>query len=123
MEFMSNLLGIDVLKGQKWTDNAGGTWTFGVAKLDLQLLVPYPPLPPSRLTLVKPYSLPLGTKQGIAPIPAELRVQGVIVLTHSPYNSAAWPVQKPNGKWCLMIYYSCLNANMGPLTAAVHNIA
>lgn len=32
-EFPSNLLGIYILKGHKWTYNTGGTWTFGVAKL------------------------------------------------------------------------------------------
>ena len=34
-----------------------------------------------------------------------------------------WPVRKPNGKWQLTIDYRCLNANTGPLTAAVPNMA
>ena len=47
----------------------------------------------------------------------------MIIQTHSPYNSPVWPVQKPNGKWRLTIDYRCLNANTGPLTVAVPNIA
>jgi len=54
---------------------------------------------------------------------AELREQGVVVSTHSPYNSPVWPVQKPNGKWQLTVHYHRLNANTGPLTATVPNIA
>lgn len=47
----------------------------------------------------------------------------MIIQTHSPYNSPVWPVQKPNGNWQLTIDYRCLNANTGPLTVAVPNIA
>lgn len=53
----------------------------------------------------------------------ELREQGVIVNTHSPFNSPVWPVPKPNGKWRLTIDFRRLNANTDPLTAAVPNLA
>ncbi|KFQ01967.1 hypothetical protein N330_00112, partial [Leptosomus discolor] len=82
-----------------------------------------PLLPPSRLTNVKPYPLPLGAREGITPVLEELKEQGIVVPTHSPFNSPVQPVRKPNGKWRLTVDYQKLNANSGPLTAAVPNIA
>lgn len=41
----------------------------------------------------------------------------------SHYNSPVWPVHNPNRKWSLTIDYQYLNANTGPLTAAVPNLA
>ena len=62
-------------------------------------------------------------REGITPVLEDLKRQGVVVPTHSPFNSAAWSVRKPNCKWRLTIDYRRLNANTGPLTAAVSNIA
>lgn len=42
--------------------------------------------------------------------------------THSAYNSHVWPVKKPDGSWRLTVHYWRLNANTGPLTAAVPNV-
>jgi len=72
---------------------------------------------------VKPSPLPYEAKAGTAPVLAELREQGVTVPTHSPYKSPIWPVQKRKGKRGLTVDYCRLNANAGPLTAAVPNIA
>ena len=84
-----------------------------------------PALPPSKIVNdVKPYALMLGAREGTVPVITDLQEQGIIVPTHSPsYNSLVWPVHKPNGKWWLTIDYWCLNANTGPLTAAVPNMA
>lgn len=118
-----NLLGLDVLKGRSWIDDQGGSWVFGAPTLDIRLLQVAPPLPPSHLTTVKPYPLPLGARSGISPVLAELKEQGIVIPTHSPFNSPVWPVRKPNGKWRLTIDYRRLNANTAPLTAAVPNLS
>ncbi|KAM9590605.1 uncharacterized protein ACIBXB_005796 isoform 2-T2 [Morphnus guianensis] len=89
----------------------------------MRLLQSAPTLPPSKIVNVKPYALPLGAREGITSVITELREQGIVIPTHSPYNSPVWLVRKPNGKWRLTIDYRCLNANTGPLTAAVPNIA
>jgi len=121
--FQMNLLGMDVLKGEQWHDTQGNSWSFSVPQIrqlaktpsvKVHLLQAAPALPPSKLTNVKPYPLPLGARAGIAPVLAELREQGVAVPTHSPYNSPVWSVGKPNGKWQLTVDYRSLNANMGP---------
>ena len=121
--FPTNILGLDLLKGQAWVDSKGREWKFGSPTASIRLLQQAPALPPSKTVNVKPYALPLGAREGITPVIAELREQGIIVPTHSPYNSPVWPVRKPNGKWRLTIDYRRLNANTGPLTAAVPNIA
>lgn len=90
----------------------------------VRLLQSAPALPPSKAGNVKPYALPLGVrKEMIAPVVIELWEQGIIVPTHSPYNSLVWPVHKPNRKWWLTINCRRFNANTGPLTAAVPNMA
>ncbi|KAK4810916.1 hypothetical protein QYF61_013324 [Mycteria americana] len=118
-----NILGLDVLKGRGWEDSSGKEWKFGSTTTSVQLLQMAPTLPPSKIVNVKPYPLPLGAREGISPVIKELQEQGVIIQTHSPYNSPVWPVRKPNGKWRLTIDYRRLNAGTGPLTAAVPNIA
>lgn len=47
----------------------------------------------------------------------------IISRTHSPYNSAVWPVGKADRRWYLTIDYWYLRANTARLTAAVTNIA
>jgi len=130
--FQMNLLGMDVSKGKQWRDTQGNSWSFGAPQIrqlaqtpsaELRLLQAPPALPPSKLTNVKPCPLLLGAGAGTAPALAELREQGVVVPTHSPYNSPVWPVQTPNGKRQLTVDYRRLNANTGPLTVAVPNIA
>ncbi|KAK4806128.1 hypothetical protein QYF61_005500, partial [Mycteria americana] len=119
-----NILGLDVLKGRGWEDSSGKEWKFGFpTTTSVRLLQMAPTLPPSKIVNVKPYPLPLGAREGISPVIKELQEQGVIIQTHSPYNSPVWPVRKPNGKWRLTIDYRRLNAGTGPLTAAVPNIA
>ncbi|MCQ4078550.1 hypothetical protein FK519_27625, partial [Klebsiella pneumoniae] len=65
----------------------------------------------------------LGAKEGIRPVMQELWEQGVVINTHSPFNSPVWPLRKPNGKWRLTVDFRRLNANTEPLTAAVPNLA
>ena len=129
--FQMNLLGIDILKGKQWRDTQRNSWSFGVPQIRqltrtfgaaVRLLQAAPPLPPSQLTNVKPYPLPLGAREGIAPVPEDLKKQGVVVPAQSPFNSPVWPVQKPGGTWRLTVDYRRLNANTGPLTAVVPNI-
>jgi len=130
--FQMKLLDMDDLKGKQRRDTQGNSWSFGAPQIrqlaktpsaEVRLLQAAPALPPSKLTNVKPYPLPLGARAGTAPVLAELREQGVVVPSHSPYNSPVWPVRKPNGKWQLTVNYCRLNVNMGLLTAAVPNIA
>ncbi|GAB0209514.1 pol-like protein ENS-3 [Grus japonensis] len=122
-ELPFNLLGLDVLKGKTWIDNKGRQWSFGSPTVDIRLLQAAPLLPPSKLTNVKPYLIPLGAREGITPVLEDLKGQGIVIPTHSPFNSPVWPVRKPNGTWRLTVDYRRLNANTGPLTAAVPNIA
>jgi len=105
--FQMNLLGMDVLKGKQWRDTQGNWWSFSVPQIrqlaktpgmEVHLLQAVPALPPSKLTNVTPYPLPLAAGEGTAPVLAELQEQGVRVPTHLPYNSPVWPVRKPNGK-------------------------
>jgi len=130
--FPNEPLGMDVLKGKQWRDTQGNSWSFGAPQIrqlaqtpsaEVRLLQAAPALPPSKLTNMNPSPLPLGARAGIAPVLAELREQGVLVPTHSPYNSPVWPVGKPNGKWPLAVDYRRFNANTGPFTVAVPNIA
>lgn len=52
-----------------------------------------------------------------------MRNQGVIIHTHTPFNSQVWPVQKANGKWRLSVDFRRLNASTDPLRVAVPNLA
>jgi len=130
--FHMKLLGMDVLKGKQWRDTQGNPWSFGAPQIrqlpktpsaEVRLLQVAPALPPSKLRNVKPCLLLFGAGEGTAPVLAELWEQGVLVPTHSPYNSPVWPMGKPNGKCWLTVDYCRLNANTGLLTAAVPNIA
>jgi len=64
-------------------------------------------------------------KLEVSPAPTlDIRLlQGIVIPTHSHFNSPVWPVRKPNGKWRLTIDYRRLNGNTGPLTAAVPNLS
>ncbi|XP_040977018.1 uncharacterized protein LOC121232714 [Aquila chrysaetos chrysaetos] len=119
----TNILGLDLLKGRSWVDSKGREWKFGCPAISVRLLQSAPTLPSSKIVNVKPYALPLGAREGITSVITESREQGIVIPTHSPYNSPVWPVRKPNGKWRPTIDYRRLNANTGPLTAAVPNIA
>ena len=103
-------------------DSAGREWKFGSPATLIMLLQTAPVLSPSKIVNVKPCPLLLRAREGIAPVIRELQEQGVIIQTHSPYNSPVWPVRKPNGKWRLTIDYRCLNTGTSLLTAAIPNI-
>ena len=91
--------------------------------VEVHLLQTAPALAPSKITNVKPYLLPLGVREGVVPGIEDLKQRGILLPTHFPYNSLVWPVRKRNGKWQLIIDYRCLNANTGPLSTAVPNVA
>ena len=114
--FPLNLLELDVLRGKVWTDDKGGSWSFGAPPMDVRLLQAASLVPPSKVTNVKPYPVPLGAREGITPVLEELREQGVVVSACSPFKSPVWPVWKPNGKWRLTVDYRRRNANTGALT-------
>lgn len=90
-----------------------------ITKLDLQMP---PNLPPSKLTNVKHYPLPLGAWEGIAPVLEDLKKWEIVISTHSASISLLWPVRKPNGKWRLPVDYCCLSADTDSLPAAIPNI-
>ena len=56
---LTNLLGIDALKGRGWEDSERLLWTFGTSQLNIRLLQTAPPLPFSKVTSVKQCPLPL----------------------------------------------------------------
>lgn len=94
---------------------------FRLPKALLRLLQSALPLP--KIVSIKPYALPLGAREGNYPYNNRITGTRDNIPTHSPYDSPVWPVHKPNGKQQLTIDYWHLNANTGPLTAAVPNIA
>ncbi|KAF4804777.1 hypothetical protein TURU_004352 [Turdus rufiventris] len=49
----------------------------------------------------------------------ELKNQGVVIKTHSPFNSPIWPVHKSEGEWRLTMDYRALNEVIPLLSAAV----
>ena len=62
--FPLKLLELDVLRGRVWTDDKGGSWSFGAPPMDVQVLQAVPLVPPSKVTNVKPYPVPLGRGRG-----------------------------------------------------------
>uniref|UniRef100_K7EZ27 ribonuclease H n=1 Tax=Pelodiscus sinensis TaxID=13735 RepID=K7EZ27_PELSI len=132
----ANTLGMDILKGKEGIIG-GERWAFGagckpstaileegkVPLYSVRLLAQAPALPPSAVTHVKQYNVPAEAIAPVTELIKDLETRGVLIRTHSPYNSPVWPVKKPNGKWRLTIDYRKLNSNTGPLTAAVPNIA
>lgn len=111
-----NLLGVDVLKGRQWEDTEGLVWSFGTPQLYIRLLKMAPPLPFSKITNVKQYPLFLGATEGIKTVMQEMKEQGIVISTRSPFNSPVWPVRKPNGKWRFTVDFQRLNTNTDPLT-------
>ena len=81
------------------------------------------PLPDSKITNVPRYPISAVARAGVSEVTADLEKRQIISRTHSPPNSPVWPVRKPDGSLCLTMDCWCLNANTGPLTAAVPNIA
>lgn len=55
-----SLLGLDLPKGRTWQDNVWCQWSFGTTNHQIKLLQMAPDLPPTKLTDVKLYPLPLG---------------------------------------------------------------
>ena len=88
----TNILGLDLLRGRAWVDSKGKEWVFGLPTVTVRLLQSAPELPPSKVVNVKPYPLPLGAREGIAPVISDLKEKGIIIPVHSPYNSPVWPV-------------------------------
>ena len=113
----------DALKERGWKGSEGLLWTLGTPQLNIGLPQTAPPLPLNKVTNVKQYPLPLGTKEGIKPVMQEIQEQGVVINTHSPFNSPVCPVKKPKEKRKLTVDFRRLNADTDPLTATVLNMA
>ncbi|CAM5100355.1 unnamed protein product [Eretmochelys imbricata] len=131
----ANILGMDVLRGKKGRIN-GERWAFGVSSVphathleeespphySVNLLSSAPALPPSTVTNIKQYNVPAEAISPVTDLIKDLEQRGILIRTHSRFNSPVWPIKKPNGKWRLTIDYRKLNSNTGPLTAAVPSI-
>ena len=59
---------------------------------------------PQRVTNSKQYKLPGGHKE-IRETLQYLEKVGIIKPTRSPFNSPVWPVEKPDGSWCMTVDY------------------
>ncbi|KAK4807086.1 hypothetical protein QYF61_018427 [Mycteria americana] len=125
-----NILGVDVLKGQSWVDS-WGKCEIGTppslphslpcidASLTVNLLQTAASLPHSKLVNIPQYKLPSDAICPVTELIKELEEQGIIVKSHSPYNSSICPVKKPNGKWQLTVDYRTLNAAIETLIVSV----
>lgn len=70
-------------------------------EIQLRLLQTALALPLSKVLNVKPYPLPLGTREGIAEVIQELKEKGIVAQIRSSYSLLMWPVSKPNRRRCL----------------------
>lgn len=77
---------------------------------------------PCRNTNTKQYRLP-GGQEGIPRTVQELEKVGIIRPAHNPYNSAMWPMEKPDGKWRMTVGYRELNNFTTPIHTAIPNTA
>lgn len=113
------------------TTEEGNVWSFGSAKTShsnlygkdkkINLLKMSSVLPASTETNIKQYPIHPAAKQGINGVIKNLE-QRNIFRTCSAFNSPVWPVKKKDRSWRLTVDYWRLNANTGPLIAAVLNI-
>ncbi|CAM5077119.1 unnamed protein product [Natator depressus] len=108
----ANILGMDVLRGKKGRIN-GERWAFGVSSVphathleeespphySVNLLSSAPALPPSTVTNIKQYNVPAEAISPVTDLIKDLEQRGILIHTHSRFNSPVWPIKKPNGKW------------------------
>ena len=134
------ILGIDNHRRGYFKDPKGYKWAFGVAPLEMEEPKQLSTLPghskdPSVVGLlkVKEQQVPIATttvhrwqyrtnRDSLIPIhklTEQLRSQGVISKTHSPFNSPIWPGRKCNGEGRLTVDCRGLNEVTPPLTTAV----
>ncbi|OWK62569.1 Gag-Pol polyprotein [Lonchura striata] len=134
------ILGTDYLGWGYFKDPKGLRWAFGIAAVvteGIQQLNTLPGLSenPTTVGLLKAeeQKVPIATstvhrqqyrttRDDVVPIHKmiqELKSQGVVSKTHSPFNSPIWPVRKTEGEWRLTVDYRALNEVTPPLSAAV----
>ncbi|RMC18062.1 hypothetical protein DUI87_04941 [Hirundo rustica rustica] len=130
----------DYLRRGYFKDPKGLRWAFGIAAVvteGIRQLNTLPGLsenPPAvGLLKVQEQRVPIATsivhhrqckttRNAVIPIHKiiqELKSQGVVSKTHSPFNSPMWPVRKSEGEWRLTVDYRALKEVTPPLSAAV----
>ncbi|RMC19912.1 hypothetical protein DUI87_03478 [Hirundo rustica rustica] len=137
------ILGIDFLRNGYFKDPKGFRWAFRIAAVETESVKQLNTLPglsenPSAVSLLKveEQQVPIATsivhrrqyrttRDAVIPIHKmirELKTQGVVSKTHSPFNSPIWPVRKSDGEWRLTVDYRALNKVTPPLSAALPDI-
>lgn len=96
----TNILGLDLLKGQAWLDSKGRELKFTSPVASIRLLQSAPTLPPSKIVNVKPYALLLAAREGITPVITELWEQGTVIPMCSPSMASL------QTEWKVVIDYS-----------------
>lgn len=90
-----DILGMDVLQGQSWVDS-WGKWEIGqppksqrvsYPSARVSLLQVAAPLPHSKPVNVPQYKLPADAIKPVTDLVKDLEQRGIIVKTHSPFNS------------------------------------
>ena len=89
----------------------------------MRVLCAAPALPDSKTPNVPQYLISAAAQNGISEVTADSEKQRIISTNHSPYNSPAWPIRKPDGRWRLTIDHRRRDANTALLTAAVPDTA
>lgn len=127
-----NILGYYILQGKNWQLPNGTVWSFGSAATShsnllgknkkINLLRMSPILPASAVTNVKQYPIPPAAKQGINEVIKNLEQRHIIFRTHCIQLPCLVGEKKQMGAGAGQLIIGD-NANTGPLTAAVPNIA
>ena len=76
----------------------------------------------NRPVFQKQYPLSKEKEEGIAPLIEQLLAQGILVRTHSPYNTPINPIKKANGSWRLTQDLRKINDLIKPLAPIVPDV-
>lgn len=70
----------------------------------------------------KQYPLSKDKEEGIRPVIEQLLAQGILIRTHSPYNTPINPIRKANGSWRLTQDLRKINELIKPLAPIVPDV-